>query len=121
MARRQTLPPGRYLTGAGHNIYKGGMPRRAPITDDEEATIEAALTAKPHASLIARESRGAWSYSTVWRVADRAGIPLTAGRETMGRERLSAEQRAGGDRSRPRKSTGDTNRDCTGYGCQPCE
>ena len=70
------------------------MPRHTPITDDEEATIKAALMAKPHASLIARESRGAWSYSTVWRVADRAGIPLTAGRKTMGRDRLSAERRA---------------------------
>jgi hypothetical protein len=27
----------------------------------------------------------------VWRVADRAGIPLTAGRETMGRPRLPPE------------------------------
>jgi DNA-binding XRE family transcriptional regulator len=69
------------------------MPRGVPISEDEEATIKAALTAKPHALLVARESRGAWSYATVWRVADRAGIPLTAGRETMGR-RLSAEQRA---------------------------
>ena len=39
------------------------------------------------------ESRGAWSYSTVWRVTDRAGISLTAGHETMGRYRLSAAQR----------------------------
>jgi hypothetical protein len=68
------------------------MPRGVPITDDEEATIKAALTARPHALLVARESRGVWSYATVWRVADRAGIELTAGRETMGR-RLSAEQR----------------------------
>ena len=70
------------------------MRRGVPITEDEEARIKARLAAKPHASLVARESRGAWSYATVWRVADRAGIPLTAGRETMGRERLSAEQRA---------------------------
>jgi hypothetical protein len=33
-------------------------------------------------------------FSHLWRVADRAGIPLTAGRETMGRDRLSAERRA---------------------------
>lgn len=70
------------------------MRRGVPITEGEEARIKARLAAKPHASLVARESRGAWSYSTVWRVADRAGIPLTAGRETMGGERLSAEQRA---------------------------
>lgn len=82
-----------YLTGMGYHIYEKGMPRGVPITEDEEATIKAALTAKPHALQVARESRGAWSYATVWRVADRAGIPLTAGRETMGR-RLSSEQRA---------------------------
>jgi hypothetical protein len=81
------------LTDVGHNIYKGGMPRGVPISEDEEVTIKAALTARPHALLVARESRGAWSYATVWRVADRAGIALTAGRKTMGR-RLSAEQRA---------------------------
>jgi CRP-like cAMP-binding protein len=45
-------------------------------------------------SAVARASNGAWGYSTVWRVAFRAGIELTAGRETMGRHRLSAEQRA---------------------------
>ncbi len=33
------------------------------------------------------------SYATVWRVADRAGIELTAGREAKGR-RLAPEQRA---------------------------
>jgi DNA-binding XRE family transcriptional regulator len=44
--------------------------------------------------LVARASEGRWSYSTVWRVADRNGIALTAGRETMGRHRLSAEQQA---------------------------
>jgi len=31
------------------------------------------------------------SYATVWRVADRNNIALTAGRETMGRPRLPAE------------------------------
>jgi hypothetical protein len=69
------------------------MRRGVPIPEDMETTITAALRAKPHASLVAREGKGAWSYATVWRVADRAGIPLTAGRETMGR-RLSPERRA---------------------------
>jgi len=68
------------------------MQRGVPITDDEEAAIKTALQVRPHASAVARDSKGAWSYSTVWRVADRAGIALTAGRETMGRKRLSAEQ-----------------------------
>jgi len=31
------------------------------------------------------------SYATVWRVADRNNIALTAGRETIGRPRLSGE------------------------------
>jgi CRP-like cAMP-binding protein len=70
------------------------MRRRGPITEDEEAAITAALTRYSHASAVARESHGAWSYSTVWRVAERAGIELTAGRETMGRKRVSPEQRA---------------------------
>jgi DNA-binding XRE family transcriptional regulator len=68
------------------------MQRGVPITDDEEAAIKTALQVRPHASAVARDSKGAWSYSTVWRVADRAGIALTAGRETMGRKRLAAEQ-----------------------------
>jgi uncharacterized membrane protein len=70
------------------------MRRRGPITKDDEAAIKAALTSNPHASAVARASKGTWSYSTVWRVAFRAGIELTAGRKTMGRHRLSAEQRA---------------------------
>ena len=42
--------------------------------------------------MVARESKGAWSYATVWRVAARAGIELTAGRTTMGRPRLPPEK-----------------------------
>ena len=45
----------------------------------EEAKIKAALTAKPHASAVAR-------------VADRWNIALTAGRETMGRHRVSGSR-----------------------------
>jgi hypothetical protein len=70
------------------------MRRDVPITDDDEASIKLALIATPHASLIARVSKGAWSYLTVWRVADRAGIALMAGCETMGRARISASVRA---------------------------
>jgi Homeodomain-like domain len=63
------------------------------VTEEVEAAIKAELERTPHASLVARESRGAWSYATVWRVAARAGIELTAGRRTMGRP-LSPEKRA---------------------------
>jgi hypothetical protein len=38
------------------------------------------------------EKVGAWSYATVWRVAARAGIELTAGREAKGYKRLPPEQ-----------------------------
>ena len=67
------------------------MPRGVPISDEVEAAIKAALERQPHASLVARESNGAWSYATVWRVAARSGIALTLGRETMGR-RLPPER-----------------------------
>jgi CRP-like cAMP-binding protein len=69
------------------------MRRRVPITKDDEAAIKAALTRNPHATAGAERARGHGA-STVWRVAFRAGIELTAGRKTMGRHRLSAEQRA---------------------------
>lgn len=68
------------------------MPRGVPITTDEVEAIIAALEKTPHASLVAREN--GWGFSTVWRVADRAGIELTAGREAKGYKRLSAAQRA---------------------------
>lgn len=70
------------------------MRRNARITDEEEAAITAALKAKPHASAVARDSGGAWSYATVWRVARRAGIELTAGREAKGYKRLADDEEA---------------------------
>lgn len=68
------------------------MVRRVPITEDEKEAVAAALAKKPNASFVARKT--GWSFSTVWRVAQWAGIELTAGRETMGRQRLTARQRA---------------------------
>jgi hypothetical protein len=68
------------------------MPARLVITNEVEAAIKAELEKLPHASQVARDSKGAWSYATVWRVADRAGIELSAGRRTMGRP-LSPEKR----------------------------
>jgi len=59
------------------------MAKGVPITEFEEARIKAALRKNPHASAVARASKEKWSYSTVWRVAFRAGIELTAGRQTM--------------------------------------
>jgi transposase len=69
--------------------------RNAPITEMEEAAIRRALETEPHAAAVARKSGGAWSYSTVWRVAHRAGIELTAGRKAQSRyHRLPDERRA---------------------------
>ena len=66
------------------------MPRNVPITPEKEREIIAALEKDSHASRVAR-TLGDVSYATVWRVADRNDIVLKAGRETMGRPRLSAE------------------------------
>jgi hypothetical protein len=68
------------------------MRRASRISADAEAVIVAALEKTPHATFVARKT--GWSYSTVWRVADRAGIELTAGREARGYKRLPAAQRA---------------------------
>jgi transposase len=70
------------------------MRRNSRITKEEQAAIKIALEAKPHASAVARESGGAWSYATVWRVASREGIELTAGRKAKGYKRLSDEEEA---------------------------
>jgi len=63
-----------------------------PITAFEEAKIAAALRKNPHASAVARDSKGGWSNSTVQRVAARKCIDLWAGREAQGYKRLSPER-----------------------------
>jgi hypothetical protein len=63
-----------------------------PITSETESRIISALEKDAHASRVAR-ALGDASYATVWRVAKRAGIALTAGHHTMGRP-LPAERRA---------------------------
>lgn len=72
-----------------HLSFLSHTPHVVKITAEQEEQIVAALTAKPHASQVARDT--GWSFSTVWRVADGNSIPLTAGRETMGRPRLPPE------------------------------
>jgi CRP-like cAMP-binding protein len=66
------------------------MRRRAPITSEEENEIIAALEKDAHATRVAGQI--GCSFSTVWRVADRACIELTAGREAKGYKRLSADR-----------------------------
>jgi hypothetical protein len=73
-----------------HDIWQRGVRRGRPITHDEEA---AALEAKPHALAGARDNGGAWSYSTVWHVAERECIQLPAGRAAKGYKRLAPERR----------------------------
>jgi hypothetical protein len=80
------------LTGAGHYIYEGGMPRGIPTSPDKEARIVARLVVERHASRVAR-AEGV-SFAKVWRLADRECIELTAGKEAKGYWRLSPERRA---------------------------
>jgi hypothetical protein len=48
------------------------------------------LRRRSHASFVA--SKTEFSFATVWRVAERAGIELTAGREAKGYKRLAPER-----------------------------
>jgi hypothetical protein len=57
---------------------KRNVPRSVKLTAEQEEEIIAALTARPHALQVARET--GWSFPTVWRRAERAGIELTTGR-----------------------------------------
>ena len=68
------------------------MPRRQKITAAEEAAIVKRLRRKSNASFVAGKT--GFSYSTVWRVAEAAGIELTEGRRAKGYKRLSPEKRA---------------------------
>jgi len=54
------------------------VPRNVKITAEQEEEIIAALTAKPHALQVARDT--GWSFATVWRRAER-------GHRTDGRPR----------------------------------
>jgi hypothetical protein len=78
------------------DMVKGTMLRGARVTADKEEEIIADLTERSHPSRVAREI-GDVSFSTVWRVAERAGIELTAGREAKGykRPRGSCRERLG--------------------------
>src|SRR5947207_605050 len=67
------------------------MARSVPITEEEKQAIAADLAKKSNASFVARKTGR--SFSTVWRVAEWAGIELTAGREAKGYKRLSVGRR----------------------------
>jgi hypothetical protein len=79
------------------------MPR-VRIAPEKKARIVARLWKVRHASLVAREE--GVSFSKVWRLADEAGIELTAGREAKGYWRLSPERRAAVVEARRNKPNG---------------
>lgn len=56
------------------------MTRNVPITPEKEDQIRAAMEKYFHAS--GGRALGDVSYATVWRVADRNNIELTAGRKS---------------------------------------
>jgi hypothetical protein len=66
------------------------MQRRSKITPAEEATILAWLRRKSHASFVAGKT--GFSFATVWRAAEAAGIELTEGRRAKGYKRLSPKR-----------------------------
>jgi hypothetical protein len=103
-------------------IFKHVFPINATPREDYSGAgkkIIAALTAKPNASQVARDT--GWSFSTVWRVAKRAGIELTAGRATMGRERLSPERRAKVIETRRANPNAPTGTDRASSRCEPVD
>lgn len=63
-----------------------------PFSEERNKEIAAAVEADRHASRTAR--RLGVGYTTVWRIAHREGIELTAGRAAKGRKRVSEELRA---------------------------
>lgn len=68
------------------------MPNR-PIPEQRKKEIIAALNRDSHASRVTR-ALGDVSYATVWRVAEQAGIDLTAGRAARGNKPGQAERHA---------------------------
>jgi DNA invertase Pin-like site-specific DNA recombinase len=80
------------------------VPRDVKTTAEQEEEVIAALTATAHALQVARDT--GWSFATVWRRAQRAGIELTAGREAKGYKRLSPERRAKVEEARRLNSEG---------------
>ena len=63
------------------------------ISDEKRRQIIAALKDNPNATQIARKVGGV-NYRTVVRLAERAGIELTAGKAARGHPRVSSEKQA---------------------------
>ena len=72
---------------------QGSSAMKQMISNEKRAQIIAALKDNPNAAQIAREVGGV-GYRTVVRLAEGAGVELTAGKAVGGRPRFSAEKRA---------------------------
>ena len=72
---------------------QGSSAMKQMISKEKRAQIIAALKDNPNAAQIAREVGGV-GYRTVVRLAEGAGIELTAGKAAGGRPRFSAEKRS---------------------------
>ena len=79
----------------------------------------AALTKKPHALQVARDT--GWSFATVWRRAESAGVELTAGRDAKGYKRLAAEHRAKVEEARRLNPKGTQERGGARRRREPCD
>jgi transcriptional regulator with XRE-family HTH domain len=73
-------------------LHTRPMARWQKITAAEEAAIAKRLRRTSNATFVAGKT--GFSYSTVWRVAEAAGIELIDGKRAKGYKRLSPEKRA---------------------------
>jgi hypothetical protein len=74
-------------------VAKNGPAMRQIISQGKRRQIIAALKDNPHATQVAREV-GGMNYRTVVRLAEGAGIDLTAGKAARGHPRVSREKHA---------------------------
>ena len=79
--------------GMALRVVKNGFAMRQIISEEKRRQIIAALKDNPNATQIAREVGGV-NYGMVLRLAEGAGIDLTAGKAARGHPRVSPEKHA---------------------------
>jgi len=79
--------------GKAFRVVKNGPAMRQIISQEKRRQIIAALKDNPNATQVAREV-GCVNYRTVVRLAEGAGIELTAGKAARGHPRVSPEKHA---------------------------
>ena len=77
--------------GYGSQVAMNGSAMRQIISEEKRRQIIAALKTNPNATQVAREVGGV-NYRTVVRLAEGAGIDLTAGKAARGHPRVSPEK-----------------------------